>query len=125
MRNWQSRESLYDLVWSNPMTKLAQQFKISDVALSKACAKMYVPVPPRGYWVRKAAGKSTHQIPLPPRPPGLADDILIGGSRYDAYYGQRLSEEEILGPIPPPPRHFWHELGLFWKYGFVGYGGQI
>ena len=34
-----SRGELYDLVWSQPMQRLAKQFGISDVALAKTCRR--------------------------------------------------------------------------------------
>ena len=52
-----SRQALYDLAWSTPMSTLAKDFGISDVALAKRCRAVDVPVPPRGYWARKAAGQ--------------------------------------------------------------------
>jgi len=67
-----SREDLYGLVWSNPMTELAQDFGLSDVALAKRCRKLGVPVPGRGYWARIAAGQTPRQPPLRKR----ADDVM-------------------------------------------------
>jgi hypothetical protein len=52
-----TRQSLYDLVWSTPMSTLAKDFGISDVALAKRCRAIDVPVPPRGYWARRGAGR--------------------------------------------------------------------
>jgi hypothetical protein len=52
------------------MQKIAQSFGISDVALAKQCKKANIPVPNRGYWARKQAGKSVIQVALPPRFPG-------------------------------------------------------
>lgn len=60
-----TREELYDLVWAKPVTQVAHQFEISDRAMAKICAKKQVPVPPRGYWAKKSAGKDVPAIPLP------------------------------------------------------------
>lgn len=60
-----TRQSLYDMVWSRPMTQVAQDFGISDVALAKRCRAVDVPVPPRGYWARVAAGQTPPKTPLP------------------------------------------------------------
>jgi hypothetical protein len=43
-----TRRTMYDLVWSKPMIKVAEEFGISDVALKKACDRHRVPTPPRG-----------------------------------------------------------------------------
>ncbi len=51
-----SRQDLYELVWAAPVTKIAAEFGISDVALHKICEKHRVPVPGRGYWAKLAAG---------------------------------------------------------------------
>ena len=59
-----TRQTLYDLVWSQPMVYVAKDFGISDVALAKRCRSVDVPVPPRGYWARKAAGQNPSQTPL-------------------------------------------------------------
>jgi hypothetical protein len=51
-----TRQELYDRVWTEPVDTLAKQFGISNVGLGKACRRHNIPVPPRGYWARKAAG---------------------------------------------------------------------
>src|SRR6185437_15543271 len=62
-----SREDLYELVWSKPLTELAQDFGISDVALAKRLRRLHVPVPGRGYWARVAAGQALPRPALPTR----------------------------------------------------------
>lgn len=64
-----SREELYKQIWKTPARVLAEQFDISDVGLAKACKRMGIPRPPRGYWARKEAGKSVTSVPLPPAKP--------------------------------------------------------
>lgn len=99
-----TRSELYDLVWSEPMTKLAEKFGISSVALAKACARLSVPVPPRGYWARKAAGNDVVRVALPRRPPGLDAESVIGGGPYWRYsMAARPSDDDLLGPVPPEP----------------------
>ena len=56
-----TREELFKQVWERPMTKVAADYGISDVALKKICDKHRVPVPGRGYWAKKAAGKKVKQ----------------------------------------------------------------
>lgn len=60
-----TREGFYELVWSKPMTHLAKDFALSDVALHKICRKHGIPTPPAGWWAKKAAGKPVERIPLP------------------------------------------------------------
>ncbi len=72
-----TREQFYELVWSKPMTHLAKEFAISDVALHKICKKDGIPNPPLGWWAKKAAGKKVKQMPLPEAKPGASDRITI------------------------------------------------
>lgn len=44
-----TRQEIYDQVWTRPMTKVAAELGISDVALKKICVKLRIPVPGRGY----------------------------------------------------------------------------
>ena len=97
-----TRQALYDAVWAQPITKLSKDFGISDVGLAKACRKLSVPLPPRGYWARKAAGKPALQLALPPRPPGLSEKTTIGGGGHT--WGWRMPSDEVfLGDMTPPP----------------------
>ncbi len=75
-----TREQFYELVWSKPMTHLAKEFAISDVALHKICRKYGIPNPPLGWWAKKAAGKKVKQTPLSEAKPGTADKITIAGA---------------------------------------------
>ena len=72
---------MYDLVWSRPMTKVAEDFGISDVALKKICDKHWVPTPPRGYWAKRDAGKPTKQIQFYSTADPQHEHIVIHGSR--------------------------------------------
>jgi hypothetical protein len=61
-----NREVLYEKAWEVPMIHLAKEWNVSDAALIKACKKLLVPIPPRGYWARVAAGKPVESRPLLP-----------------------------------------------------------
>lgn len=56
---------LYKEVWADPVTKVAKNYGISDVALRKICKKLAVPLPPLGYWAKLAAGKKSPTPNLP------------------------------------------------------------
>jgi len=105
-----TREELYALVWSQPMRSAAKSRGISDVALAKQCRKADVPVPPRGFWNKKQAGKPVVVLPLPPLPIGAAADRQLSGffpafkppeQRDEATLTSSAADEEW--PIPPPP----------------------
>ena len=53
-----SREALYELVWSKPMTHVAKELGISDVMLGKMCKEQLVPKPPRGYWANLGSAEA-------------------------------------------------------------------
>ena len=97
-----TRKELYDLIWSQPMMVVAASVGISDVALAKHCKKANIPVPSRGYWARKHAGKPVGQPALPPRFPGAAD--RVGGEpRQYHRYGSDWAEDLRKATIPPVP----------------------
>jgi hypothetical protein len=96
-----TRKELYDLVWSEPMRTVATTVGISDVALAKQCKKANIPVPSRGYWARKQAGKATIQIALPLRFPGAPDRVGSGPRHY--YYGSNWPERFRDISVPPLP----------------------
>src|SRR6185437_6651683 len=74
-----TRRAMYELVWSQPMTKVAEGFGISDVALKKICDKHRVPTPTRGYWAKKVAGKRIRQTPFHETSDGGLERIVIHG----------------------------------------------
>jgi len=72
-----TREEFYEMVWSKPLTHLAKELAISDVALHKICKKHNIPNPPAGWWAKKAAGKKVVQTPLTPAKDGVAGKVTI------------------------------------------------
>jgi hypothetical protein len=60
-----TRKELYELVWGTPMARLAEEFGVSGNGLAKACRRLQVPYPPRGYWAKKEAGKPVGRTKLP------------------------------------------------------------
>ena len=59
------RSQLYREVWSQPITKLAPKYGLSDVGLKKICRKLNIPTPPRGYWAKVQYGIKVPKTPLP------------------------------------------------------------
>src|SRR3546814_19586430 len=88
-----TREELYELVWSKPMTHLAKDFALSDVALHKICRKHAIPNPPLGWWAKKAAGKPVTRTPLPRQKRGLGGQI----GRKGVVEGKSVSVRVELG----------------------------
>ena len=84
-----TREEFYELVWSKPMTHLAKEFALSDVALHKICRKHNIPNPPLGWWAKKAAGKPVKQTPLPKATADMSANITIAA-------GELRPESELI-----------------------------
>jgi hypothetical protein len=75
-----TRRELYELVWAHPMSKIAVDLGVSDVALHKICAKNGIPKPERGYWAKVAAGKPVEKKPFKDDGHSGATEISIHGS---------------------------------------------
>lgn len=73
-----TRRELYDLVWSEPMKKLAPRLGVSDAWLGKACRSADISVPEPGYWAKLQAGKTVVKRPLPRRGLGMSDTVVVG-----------------------------------------------
>ena len=64
-KNKLSRQELYDLVWSTPLSQLAKKYQISDNGLRKICIKLDIPLPKNGYWSKIKFNKKVSKIALP------------------------------------------------------------
>src|SRR5262245_31040494 len=87
-----TRAELYEQVWTTPMSRLAMDYGVSDVALAKTCKRMNIPRPGRGYWARLAAGAKPKRPPLPPRQRGQDEAVTL-----------RFVENLIVPPPRPKP----------------------
>ena len=65
-----TRETLYALVWTEPMLKVAARYGVSSSYMARVCKFMNVPRPERGYWAMVAAGKKPAIPSLPEALPG-------------------------------------------------------
>jgi hypothetical protein len=71
------RAALFECVWSEPVSTLADKWGLSDRGLAKACRRLNVPVPGRGHWAKIQAGKRVRRPALPKLPEGEADEIVV------------------------------------------------
>jgi hypothetical protein len=60
-----TNEELKRLVWLKPVTLIAIEFGVSDVAIAKRCKSAGIPKPLRGFWARVEAGKIPHPGGIP------------------------------------------------------------
>ncbi|TCG04622.1 hypothetical protein BZM27_39685 [Paraburkholderia steynii] len=61
------RASLYEEVWSSPVSTVSKRYGLSDTGLRKICRKLGVPFPAVGYWAKLRAGQQVKRTPLPRR----------------------------------------------------------
>ena len=95
-----TRRELYDLVWLEPMQRLAERFGMSDTGLAKICKGANIPRPPRGYWAKLAAGKNVVRIELPKRGPGMIETVDIGQTSYSWTFDREKILSEEISPAP-------------------------
>lgn len=53
-----TRKELYDLVWSTSLSKLTQQYALSNEGIKKLCKQFEIPIPDNGYWVKLKFNKA-------------------------------------------------------------------
>lgn len=99
-----TREEFYELVWSKPLTHLAKEFAMSDVALHKICRKHDIPNPPLGWWAKKAAGKLVKKTPLPKASEGVSDRVTISA-------GELRPEPELIATAREKARLLASSIG--------------
>ncbi len=86
-----TRERLYELVWSQPMLKIAARYGVSSSYLARVCTRLRVPRPARGYWAKLAVGIQQKTPPLPKTRPG------------DEQAWNRDGYATAPAAMPPPP----------------------
>jgi hypothetical protein len=87
-----TREVLYELVWSEPMLKVAPRYGVSSSYLARICALLNVPRSQPGYWNKVAVGKAPKKPDLPDARPG--DELVWSRDR---------DQLKIKRPLPRPP----------------------
>ena len=60
-----TRQELYELIWSYPITTLTNKLEITYHQLNKMCKEMMIPLPQAGHWQKTNCGKSVRRINLP------------------------------------------------------------
>jgi hypothetical protein len=61
-----NRQELYNLVWSEPMLKVAAQFEVSFSYMARICTLLNVSRPERGYWLSSLLGRQISIFQLAP-----------------------------------------------------------
>lgn len=79
-RHYFKREALYELVWTAPVSEVANRLGVSNVGLAKLCQRAAIPMPRRGYWARVEAGQKIPRLALPPTPDDVPNPLRIRGT---------------------------------------------
>lgn len=104
-----TRTEFYNLLWSAPVSKIAKDLGISDVALGKAAKRYGIPAPERGYWAKVAAGKHVLKRKLPPRGLGESDVVRVGREDVPSLRSADRSDPDI-PPMPGPLKVYEESL---------------
>lgn len=86
------RQKLFDEVWATPVTKLAKDYGLSDVGLRKICVSLDIPMPPRGYWAKLAAGKKLPKPPLHETTATATYQRIVNIAEVDNVVEERVSK---------------------------------
>ncbi len=116
-----TRQELYDLVWSMPMTHAAKKFGISDVMLGRICAERHIPKPQRGYWasIQSQSKKGRDKFIKPPLPNMPEPDKSFDSFMSQEYKAREASRTDVFDPsdlndpVRPPPPAFTETLEEF------------
>ena len=60
-----TRRQLYEMVWTDPLSRLAKKYDISDNGLRKICKRIDIPLPDNGYWQKIQYNKPAVRKELP------------------------------------------------------------
>ena len=100
METW-NRVELYTEIWEPPLVKIAPKYGISAVALGKVCRKLQIPLPGRGYWVKKEFDKPVKRLPLP-----VAKNLpIVHRIKFPAAQGSSNSQAVLPEPEPTDPEY--------------------
>lgn len=91
-----SRQELYELVWSKPLTKLSREFGVSDSFLGRICRELKVPLPGMGYWRKVECGTAEQRPPLPEPDPGTDNYFRVSST-------ERFKLKDEGAPMIPVP----------------------
>lgn len=97
------RQTLFDDVWNTPVTKLAKGYGLSDVGLRKICVALDVPLPPRGYWAKFAAGKTIPKPPLHKTSVPTTYERLMNVIEVDEVLEERVAKARDSAPDSATP----------------------
>lgn len=57
-----TREQLYEIVWTTPVSKLVEKYALSRDGIKALCKKHEIPIPINGYWSKLKFNKPVKKI---------------------------------------------------------------
>jgi len=78
-----TRQELYELVWSRPITSLTSQYLVTEHFIHKVCRDMAIPLPGIGYWTKTRFGKPLEWEELPSDYEGKNEVIFASKANSD------------------------------------------
>lgn len=117
-----NREKLYKEVWEKPVSSVAKEYGVSDTAIAKACRRLNVPLPPRGYWAKVQAGQSPSIPELPVYiPEQKKESVFVPRRRETMTVQKKLSYSDL---FDQQVRAFLHscaidEADLIYHFNFL------
>ena len=90
-----TRKELYELVWTTSIVKLAKQFRMSDIGLTKICKKYDIPKPGVGYWAKREHGKQVEKKPLPNHHINPEITIDVSGKYQETFRSDAMKSEVV------------------------------
>ena len=103
-----TREELYELVWTEPLSRLAKKYSITDNGIRKRCKKMNIPLPKAGHWSKIQHGYKVAKPKLPSKYEGDKETILC----YRDKDGKYVEKVEEVSPITKLKRELQNEPKL-------------
>lgn len=88
------RERLYEEVWSNPISVVAEKYGVSDTTIRKHLKRLVIPIPKRGYWSKINNGETVERDKLPGVTKALSKFVRNYVIKYRTDL-ETLSEDEL------------------------------
>jgi len=90
-----TRKELYDLVWAEPLSRLAKRFKISDNGLRKICKRMNIPIPAMGHWQKIQYNKKVTVVKFLEKYDGKDEIVLHEKGSDDTEIESPMAQQRI------------------------------
>lgn len=119
-----TREAMFDLVWTKPVTTIAKELGVSTATVIRECERMRVPRPTSGHWTKLEHGKA----PARPALPSLVESVPHNATSTDTRKKPRT--EAVVPPFGSTPAVVedsaidWHPMVKMTKTAFRSTGSD-